>query len=154
MDCFACWNHMQGDALPPRERVYRDDYWRVAHSYSVALPGWLVVLPIRHIESITELEPEEAAGLGGLLRALSVALTEVTGAVKIYVMQFGEAQGHRHLHFHVVPRMADLPHDRRGPRVFAYLLPGEAAAVPAAEMDRIALEVSARLEAAAVPRLD
>lgn len=151
MDCFACWNTAQGDALPPRERVFLDEHWRVAHSYNVALPGWLVVLPIRHIESIAELTPEEAAGLGGLLRALSLALIEVTGAVKTYVMQFGEAEGHRHLHFHVVPRLRDMPHDRRGPRVFSYLLPGEAAAVPAAEMDRIALEVSAVLTAAVRP---
>jgi diadenosine tetraphosphate (Ap4A) HIT family hydrolase len=151
MDCFACWNTAQGDALPPRERVYLGVHWRVAHSYSVALRGWLVVLPIRHVESIGELTAEEAASLGGLLRALSLALVEVTGAVKTYVMQFGEAEGHRHLHFHVVPRRADLPRDRRGPKVMSYLLPGEAAAVPAAEMDRVALEVSAALTAAARP---
>jgi diadenosine tetraphosphate (Ap4A) HIT family hydrolase len=149
MDCFACWNTAQGDALPPRERVYLDESWRVAHSYSVALPGWLVVLPIRHVESIGELTPEEAAALGELLRRLSLALVEVTGAVKTYLMSFGEAEGHRHLHFHVVPRLADLPHDRRGPRVFAYLLPGEASAVLPAEMDRIALQVTAALTAAA-----
>ena len=151
MDCFACWNTAQGDALPPRERVFLDEHWRVAHSYSVALPGWLVVLPIRHIESVAELSPEEAAGLGGLLRGLSVALVEVTGAVKTYVMQFGEAEGHRHLHFHVVPRDAHMPQERRGPRVFSYLLPADGAAVPPAEMDRVALEVSAALTAAARP---
>jgi diadenosine tetraphosphate (Ap4A) HIT family hydrolase len=50
-----------------------------------------------------------------------VALKEVTGWVKTYVMLFAEADGFAHLHVHVVPRMSDQPLDRRGPDVFGYL---------------------------------
>lgn len=34
---------------------------------------------------------------------------------------FAEADGFAHVHFHVVPRMADQPDDRKGPAIFAYL---------------------------------
>jgi diadenosine tetraphosphate (Ap4A) HIT family hydrolase len=40
---------------------------------------------------------------------------------KTYVVQFGEAEGFEHLHFHVVPRPRDLPGEHRGPGVFHYL---------------------------------
>ena len=41
--CFSCaagWR----PGLPPREQVYLDRYWRVAHAFGTAQPGWLVVL--------------------------------------------------------------------------------------------------------------
>jgi hypothetical protein len=39
----------------------------------------------------------------------------VVGAAKD-VMQFAEADGHQHVHFHVVPRLPEWPHERAGPR--------------------------------------
>ena len=119
--CYSCVTDATGQALPPRERVYDDGRWRVAHAVSSTLPGWLVVLPKRHVTSLAELTPAEAAALGPLLRRLSVALVELTGAVKTYVALFAEAEGFEHLHLHLVPRAADLPADRHGPRIFVYL---------------------------------
>jgi diadenosine tetraphosphate (Ap4A) HIT family hydrolase len=81
----------------------------------------LVVLPIRHIESVDELTIAESETLGTLLRGASRALKSVTGCLKTYVIMFAEADGFSHLHFHVVPRMSDLPEDRLGPKIFAYL---------------------------------
>jgi diadenosine tetraphosphate (Ap4A) HIT family hydrolase len=46
---------------------------------------------------------------------LSRALRAVTGCVKTHVVQFAEAERFSHVHFHVIPRMADLPFQRRGP---------------------------------------
>jgi diadenosine tetraphosphate (Ap4A) HIT family hydrolase len=79
------------------------------------------------------------------VRELSRALEAVVGCVKTYVVLFAEAEGFSHLHVHVVPRAADIPADRRGPRVFGYLSDDESARVPAAEMDRIAAAVAAAL---------
>src|SRR5947209_9255974 len=115
--CYACQQDVAGD-LP--DRVWVDDRWRVVHAFDSALPGWLVVLPRRHVHGVHQLGAEEAAGLGELLRAVSTALVEVTGCVKTYVMLFAEAEGFEHLHVHVVPRHADLADEHRGPRVFAY----------------------------------
>ncbi|MGI8578349.1 MAG: hypothetical protein ACR2KG_10635 [Nocardioidaceae bacterium] len=35
--------------------------------------------------------------------------------------QFAEAEGFHHVHFHVIPRAADLPRDLRGPDIFELL---------------------------------
>ena len=108
-------------AAPPWDNIHRTTHWDVVHSFNSALPGWLVLVCRRHIEAVHELTAEEAAELGVLLQRVSLALHEVTGCARTYVIQFAEAEGHTHVHFHVVPRMADQPADRRGPLVFGYL---------------------------------
>lgn len=138
--CYACEQDVTGD-LP--ERLYADDRWRVAHAFDSSLPGWLIVLPRRHLHGLHELDAAEAAGLGVLLRAVSTALVEVTGCVKTYVMLFAEAEGFEHLHVHVVPRHADLPAEHRGPRVFAHLGVPSEQQVPQAERAALAARLGA-----------
>ncbi len=143
--CFAC--EQQGAvALPPREDVVHTQYWRVAHAFNSTLPGWLVLLPTRHVTSFTQLAPEAADELGGLVRRLSAALETATGCVKTYLMQFSEAEGFSHLHLHLVPRMPNHPEDARGPKVFAYLADDQARWLPTTQRDSIALAVRAALE--------
>ena len=121
MDCYSCHHNRPGVPLPPRESVAGDAHWRVAHTFDTALPGWLVLIPRRHVTAIADLTDAEAAGLGAWQVRLSRALRAVTGCAKTYVVQFAEKEGFAHVHFHVVPRMPDLPADRRGPGVFGYL---------------------------------
>ena len=94
--------------------MYVGPRWRVAHAFGTSLPGWLVVLPRRHVIALDELTAEEAADLGPLLRALTAALREVLGCSKTYVALFAEAEGFAHIHFHVVPRSPDLDQLLRG----------------------------------------
>jgi diadenosine tetraphosphate (Ap4A) HIT family hydrolase len=101
-----------------------------------------VLVPRRHITALHELTAEEAAALGPLIRSLSVALREVAGCEKTYVMQFAEAAEHRHVHFHVVPRMADFTAEQRATKVFTFL---EGDPIPSEEMDRIALAIRSAL---------
>jgi diadenosine tetraphosphate (Ap4A) HIT family hydrolase len=128
-------------SLPISERIVVTPGWRVVHSFDTSLPGWLVVVPRRHVEAMAELTEEEAAALGPLLRGASIALRRVTGCVKTYVMLYAEREGFEHLHVHVVPRMPDMPADRQGPGVFEYLRE-----TPLPESDRDA--VAARLQSA------
>jgi diadenosine tetraphosphate (Ap4A) HIT family hydrolase len=118
--CYAC-RTTRSQSLPVRDEVYRSDDWRVAHAFDTSLPGWLVVLPTRHVSSMGQLSPSAAEELGRLLRALSLALERRLGATKAYVMFFAEAEGFAHLHVHVVPRMPDQPATERGPSIFARL---------------------------------
>ncbi len=120
-DCYPCGQEARLPDVPPRERVAQDDHWRVVLAFNSALPGWLVLLPRRHVTAVHDLTDAEAASLGLWQVRLSRALREVTGCVKSYVVQFAEAEGFGHTHFHVVPRMADQPDDRCGPAVFGYL---------------------------------
>lgn len=142
--CFSC-DQQAAASLPPRDDVVHTEHWRVAHAFNSTLPGWLVVLPARHITSFTELSAEAADELGGLIRRVGGALEVVTGCVKTYLMQFSEAEGFSHLHLHLVPRLADQPDDVRGPRVFAYLTDDESRWLTTTERDTMALTLRAAI---------
>jgi diadenosine tetraphosphate (Ap4A) HIT family hydrolase len=133
------------DTLPPSENVHHEGGWRIAHAFNSTLPGWLVVVPTRHVTSFDELTATEAEELGVLIRRVSIALRRVTGCVKTYVMQFAEAEGFSHLHVHVVPRMPDFAPEVLGPRVFAYLTDDESTWIPASDRDALAMEIRAAM---------
>lgn len=144
--CYTC-DRQRAASPPPREDVVHTAHWRAAHAFDTTLPGWLVLVPTRHVLSFTELTPEAADELGGLVRRLSLALEQVTGCVKTYLMQFSEAEGYSHLHLHLVPRMPDQPEERRGPRIFGYLAADGSERVPAQERDEIALALRTAYDA-------
>ena len=106
---------------PLWDSIYQSNFWDVVHAFDTSLPGWLVLVLQRHIESLDELTEQEAAELGALIRRVSLSLKAVVGCVKTYVIQFAEHEDHPHVHFHIVPRMANQPTDRRSTQVFAYL---------------------------------
>ena len=126
---------------PLWDRIHRTAYWDVVHSYNTALPGWLVLVARRHIEAIDELKDEEAIELGILLQRVSLALKQITGCLKTYVIQFAEMAEHPHVHFHVVPRMSNQPENRRATEVFKYLGVSEEERVNEEMMNEIALKV-------------
>lgn len=142
--CYSC-RHNIDTGLPARESIYRSRDWRVAHAFNSTLPGWLVVLPISHVESMADLTEEAAGELGRLQRALSVVHRDVLGATKTYVMFFAEAEGFSHLHVHLVPRMPDQPQDERGPRIFARLSDEPGDALSTEEQDDVARRIAAAL---------
>lgn len=130
----------RGEA-PPWDAIYRSQYWDVVHSFNTSLPGWLVLVARRHIAAVDEMSDAEAVELGRLLRRVSLALKEATGCVKTYVVQFAESPDHPHVHFHIVPRMADQPEDHTGPNVFRYLGVAEGERVSEARMNELAAQV-------------
>jgi diadenosine tetraphosphate (Ap4A) HIT family hydrolase len=141
IQCFNCAYEMRSD-LPPRENVWRvGGAWRVALAFNSSLEGWAVVIPTRHLESLDELTDEESSSLGLLLRDLTRALKSVTECQKTYVMLLAEQPGFNHVHFHVVPRMSDLPSERTGTAIFAYLRED-----PLSDDDRDAIALSVRAE--------
>ncbi|WP_420037469.1 HIT family protein [Streptomyces sp. cg28] len=143
--CYPCANEARFDDLPPRERIAHDAHWRVAHSFTSALPGWLVLLPRRHVTAVHDLGDTEAATLGRWQVAVSRALRTVTGCAKTYVVQFAEADGFAHVHFHIVPRAVVLPAAQRGPGVFELLRRPEREWVTPEQADEIALAIRAHL---------
>jgi diadenosine tetraphosphate (Ap4A) HIT family hydrolase len=144
VDCYTCAQEENLAAAPPSERVHVGEGWRVALAVGASLPGWVVVVPRRHTTRVAEHSPAEARELGTLLVAVSRAVEAVTGTAKTYVMQFAEADGFSHTHFHVTPRSPDA--DRRGPGVFAYL--GQQEALTRAERDELAGRLGGAIRAA------
>jgi diadenosine tetraphosphate (Ap4A) HIT family hydrolase len=89
------------------------------------------------VTTIAELTDVEADQLGTWQVRLSQALHQVTGCAKTYVVQFAEAEGFAHVHFHIIPRLHDQPADRHGPRVFSYLTGPQDEHVEARTMDAL-----------------
>jgi diadenosine tetraphosphate (Ap4A) HIT family hydrolase len=139
--CHTCTESGRRD-LAVRERILVTAHWRLAHAFGTSLPGWLVLMPLRHLTALDQLDHAEAAELGPLLVSATAALREVTGCEKTYVALFAEAEGFAHLHFHVVPRPVDLAPELRGPRVFALLGAAAADEVDEDTRDRIAERLS------------
>ena len=144
-DCYSCNRNAGFDRLPPRERIDADSLWRVAHAFGTALPGWLVLLPRRHVTAIAELTDAEALSLGTWQVRLSRALHAVLDCQKTYIAQFAEAEGFAHVHFHIIPRPADLSPDLRGPGIFRLLGQGDRTHVDERAMDEIAVKLTREL---------
>lgn len=141
-DCYTCVQEARFDSLPAWERVAFDEHWRVAHSLDTALAGWLVLVPRRHVTAVADLTDVEAADLGAWQVRLSRALRDVTGCPRTYIAQFAEKQGFAHVHFHVIPRAADLEPSLRGPGVFALFDRGP---VSTDERDRVSASLRSAL---------
>lgn len=146
--CKTCELVQRRDAglAPLWDSIWRTPCWDVVHALDSALPGWLVIVARRHIAAVDEMTEAEAAELGPLQRRSSLALREAVGCDRTYVALFAEASGHHHVHFHVVPRMPDMPVDYRGPAVFKYLGAPPGQDTPEAEKNRIASVVRRVLE--------
>ena len=142
-ECFTCelLSHRDRGQAPLWDNIHRTGYWDVVHSYNTALPGWLVLVIRRHIESLDQMTDAEALELGLLIRKTSVALKEITGCLKTYVIQFAEAKEHPHVHFHIVPRMVDQPQNRKSIFIFGYLGVAEEERVSEEEMNEIGRQV-------------
>jgi hypothetical protein len=56
--CDLIARHDRGEA-PTWDSILRTDHWNVVHAYDTSLPGWLVLVALRHVESIAALTEEE-----------------------------------------------------------------------------------------------
>lgn len=124
--CLACRLN-RGDRPSPGGVIYQDDLWQLQHAIEpIALVGWLILKPLRHVEAFAELTPAEASVFGPLTRRITRAMTEVLRPTKIYLSMYAEATGFAHLHVHLIPRYADMPPERWGPGIFDYLRESQA----------------------------
>ncbi|MBX3081316.1 MAG: HIT family protein [Anaerolineae bacterium] len=122
-ECVTCELIARRDAgnAPLWDSIHRTAYWDVVHSFNTSLLGWLVLVSRRHIAAVDEMTEAEAIELGKLIRQVSIILKNEVGCAKTYVVQFAEAEGHPHVHFHIIPRMPDQADEFRGPRIFQQL---------------------------------
>ena len=151
MHCITCELVARRDngAAPLWDCIRRTQFWDVVHCNATTIDGWLVMVTRRHIEAIDELTHAEALELGVLLYQVSIALKQVVKCARTYVVQFAEAEGHHHVHFHIIPRMANQPEERRGTKIFEYLRVSGEEQVSEDRMNEIAVKVQRILLSAA-----
>ena len=105
--CSVC-AEVAGRVPTPGGPVFRNEWWEVAHHAGPWTdPGELIVKVRRHVESLAELSPAEAAALGPVLRAAVAAIERVVRPERVYVACYGERV--RHVHFFLLPRTTRLP---------------------------------------------
>jgi diadenosine tetraphosphate (Ap4A) HIT family hydrolase len=139
--CFSCEQNALA-TLPPRERIYDDGLWRIAHAFNATHLGWLVLILRRHAESLGALTPTEAAVFGRLVPAASRALETELGVSKAYVMFLAELEQFKHVHVHVVARPSP---ELRGTKVFDMLKRPPDEWVTEDDMDAFGARITARL---------
>lgn len=101
-ECSICANV----AASGPDTIWEDSRWLCAHCDPAPLPGWLMFYSQRHVQGPAKFNSDEAANFGLAVRHIEQKLEELTGALRIYTVAFGESTAH--LHAHLIPRYAGL----------------------------------------------
>ncbi|MCC6866922.1 MAG: HIT family protein [Ignavibacteria bacterium] len=134
MECYCCRSNSGEKRISPGPVIYEGKYWLVEHTYPTALKGWVVIVLKRHAESLHELTNEEFLEFGEICSITSKLINELTGCVKEYCISYSEAEHFNHVHFHIIPRAADLPDELKGSKIFTLLKVSECESVPEQEI--------------------
>ena len=104
-DCPVCC-----ELESPKRRIARDHVAGVYHMGNIALPGYLVIAPRRHVVRWMDLDREERDSLERFRALAEKVLLETEPVRKVYFLSFGEVCPH--LHTHCFPRTRWMAEDR------------------------------------------
>ena len=94
----------------PSHRVYEDPSVVAFLDVSPLSEGHVLVVPVEEKAMLHELSDESAAALGRALPRVARAVMAATGATAYNVLQNNGEAAHQavmHVHFHIIPKMAD-----------------------------------------------
>ncbi|MDQ0956464.1 diadenosine tetraphosphate (Ap4A) HIT family hydrolase [Streptomyces sp. B4I13] len=131
-DCLICGKYAglpvpawAGFPVPPGGHLVDDGTWRVGHGPTPYWPaGTLLIESRRHFVDFADLDTEEAASIGPLIRRFTGPIKAATGASRVHV--FSCMEGTRHFHVWLVPRTDDKPAGRTFIADPGYCTPAEA----------------------------
>ena len=113
-DCLLCRKYLS--------KIFESRYFFVIYDDYPLRQGHMLVIPIRHVEYLTDLTRAEFCDLSYVIKKMVRHMEEVFRADGYNVgVNCGEAAGQTlaHLHIHLVPRHhGDVPDPRRGIRNF------------------------------------
>ena len=142
--CLAC-DLTAGRRPCPGGRIEETPGWVVEHCVGPLGVGTLIVKPKRHVVHVADLDADEAAELGPLLRRAAAAVAEAFDPEQVYVCLWSHAGGvPGHIHWVVQPVEASADPSRRGPHLQAAMFDGGELPDPAA-VERAAADVRAIL---------
>ena len=117
-ECIGC-QVANGVITPVGGLVYEDELWVVNHLMTASpILGWLILQPKRHIEGLHEMTFDEQQRMAQLLTQVDSVVRAILAPSKIYVCLFAESAQCPHIHFHIIPRSAQM--EVRGPEIFNY----------------------------------
>lgn len=130
--CLAC-DLTAGRRPCPGGRIDETERWVVEHCVGPLGVGTLIVKPRRHVVHVADLDAEEAAELGPLLRRTAASVTAISEPEQVYVCLWSHADGvPGHIHWVVQPVEASADPRRRGPQLQAAMFDGGELPDPAA----------------------
>jgi histidine triad (HIT) family protein len=94
----------------PCHKVYEDDRVLAFLDINPLSPGHTLVIPREPAATLDELSDESAAAIGRVLPRLCRAVLKATGASEYNILQNNGAGAHQavfHVHFHIIPKLAD-----------------------------------------------
>ena len=115
--CLAC-ELTEGTADLPGGRILATERWVVEHCVGPLGVGTLIVKPVRHCIHFWELNAEEAADLGPLLRQVTATISEILQPDQVFVCLWSFAGWEAgHLHFVLQPAWSRMQeeHEHPGP---------------------------------------
>ncbi len=105
--CLAC-DLAEGRAALPGGLIEETPHWLVEHCVGPLGLGTLIVKPRRHVVHVWELEGDETAELGPLLRDTASVVAELAAPDQVYVCLSSHQGGVPvHIHFVVQPVTAE-----------------------------------------------
>ena len=85
--------------------VLRDDHVVAFLDHRPLFPGHTLVVPVRHVETLADLEPQELGPYFARVQAVAAVMPDALGAGGTFVANNNVvSQSVPHLHVHVVPR--------------------------------------------------
>lgn len=124
--CMAC-DLADGKRPLPGGRLHETTHWVVEHCVGPLGLGTLIVKPMRHVTSVSDLTDDEAAELGPLLRTASAVAGELVAAEQVYNCLWSHADGVPvHIHYVVQPVTTDQMqrHQAHGPMLQVAMFTG------------------------------
>ena len=146
--CLAC-DLAEGRRDLPGGVILEEGGWIVEHCVGPLGVGTLIVKTRRHVAHVWELEEEEAAELGPLLRRVSSVLARLTNADQVYICVWAHgADEPHHIHFVVQPVTRALIEEigERGPSLQSAMFQ-RAVYPPRHELERFADRARSELPA-------
>ena len=104
---------VEGRPLFPGVRiVYEDDRVIAFLNQFPSQEGYTIVCPKRHLERYeTDLPADEWRHLLDVVQRIARAVSDATGAIRMYLASLGSPERNAHLHLHVCPCPQGTPFD-------------------------------------------
>ena len=145
--CFVCRLVEDRPLVPGPRVVFEDDRVIAFLNQFPSQEGYTIVCPKRHVERFeTDLADEEWQHFQHVVRRVARAVSEVTGAIRMYLASLGSPERNPHLHVHVCPCPPGTPFD--GQQFAAMMVPdGKYLLLSDERLDELAAAIRTRLAA-------
>ncbi|MBP2660089.1 MAG: histidine triad protein [Firmicutes bacterium] len=107
--CITC-RIINKEVIPPGGIIYKNNFVILHHCLDINIGGYFILSPVRHVEGLEQLEPEELSQIANLSKAIIEVLIKEKDIDRVYILSLGEETSH--FHFHLFPRykwMLDFP---------------------------------------------